>query len=173
MDNLWIIYEYGWWYTYPSEKHEFVKPPTRWNAGDLSELANLKVSGLFFVSLVSLVEIEAQEIRCWECIFLVDGSNIRIFGFANSEKTPPNNQTISDIFSFSVPEISGFPIGKIHKSSTHQRVDSVLTNIRGMVEKLGWLLMWSLERYMSCWWYSHCIKKLMNAYACHLFQVYV
>ena len=24
MDNLWIIYGYGWWLTYPSEKYEFV-----------------------------------------------------------------------------------------------------------------------------------------------------
>ena len=24
MDNLWIIYESGWWYTYPSEKYDFV-----------------------------------------------------------------------------------------------------------------------------------------------------
>ena len=24
MDNLWIIYGSGWWYTYPSEKYEFV-----------------------------------------------------------------------------------------------------------------------------------------------------
>ena len=22
MVNLWIIYGYGWWYTYPSEKYE-------------------------------------------------------------------------------------------------------------------------------------------------------
>ena len=24
MDNLWIIYGYGWWLTYPSEKYGFV-----------------------------------------------------------------------------------------------------------------------------------------------------
>ena len=24
MNNLWIIYGYGWWYTYPSEKYDFV-----------------------------------------------------------------------------------------------------------------------------------------------------
>ena len=24
MDNLWIIYGSGWWYTYPTEKYEFV-----------------------------------------------------------------------------------------------------------------------------------------------------
>ena len=24
MDNLWIIYGSGWWYSYPSEKYEFV-----------------------------------------------------------------------------------------------------------------------------------------------------
>ena len=24
MDNLWIIYGYGWWYTYPSEKYESI-----------------------------------------------------------------------------------------------------------------------------------------------------
>ena len=24
MDNLWIIYGYGWWLSHPSEKYEFV-----------------------------------------------------------------------------------------------------------------------------------------------------
>ena len=39
MDNLWIIYEYGWWLSHPSEKYEFVN----WD-DDIPNMENKKCS---------------------------------------------------------------------------------------------------------------------------------
>ena len=55
MDNLWIIYGYGWWYTYTSEKYEFVNcqwsHDMNWELGHeiLGILGILGVLGMKFI----------------------------------------------------------------------------------------------------------------------------
>ena len=55
MDNLWIIYGYGWWLTYPSKKYEFVHwdddIPNIWE--NKSHVPNRQPTGiLWFISMV-------------------------------------------------------------------------------------------------------------------------
>ena len=48
MDNLWLIYGSGWWYTYPSEKYEFVNwdddIPNIWENKHMFQTTNQKSS---------------------------------------------------------------------------------------------------------------------------------
>ena len=67
MENLWRIYGYGWWCTYPSEKYDFV------NWDDEITKLNGKIRVRFqttnqFVAMNSMIKPHAYLYQCIACI---------------------------------------------------------------------------------------------------------
>ena len=53
MDDLWIIYVSGWWYTYPSEKYESIGMMTFPIYGKIKNVPNHQPDIKFVVSVIS------------------------------------------------------------------------------------------------------------------------